>query len=144
MNTARIAFSPDNKWLAAAEFKAQGYMLGRVKLIDLSKGVVHRTMTYDGGNVRSQLFVERRQEGVCDLAFSPDGRWLAAGMRSGRVFLWGVDGVQDHALTWAAHTSSLTRVQFGIDSRMLWTSSGGDKAVKRWRFDGAMAYRPAR
>ena len=65
-------------------------------------------MIYDGENALSRVLAkERSQERVCDVAFSPDGRWLAAGMGSGRMLVWRIDRPEASTVTWYAHTAGL-------------------------------------
>jgi eukaryotic-like serine/threonine-protein kinase len=136
LNTGSIVFSPDSRWLAVAEFKAQGWVLGRVYLIDVATGEVRHRWSYDGGNVMKRIFQENSQEGFPDLDFSPDGRWLGLGLRSGRVFLWDVGEPARNPIRWSAHSANLTRLKFGPDGQTLWTASRRDHSVKCWRSNG--------
>src|SRR5262249_359731 len=78
---------------------------------------------------------------VVDLAFSPDGRWLAeAGTNTARtsteVRVW--DGLTDRTLpTLRAHTNFVNRVTFSPDGRRL-ASGGSDSSVILWDLRSAL------
>ena len=67
---------------------------------------------------------------VFDVAFSPDGKTLAAGDFSGRVELWD-RATGAHRATLEAHTSWVYSVAFSPDGRTL-ASGGRDKTVRLW------------
>ncbi len=71
------------------------------------------------------------------LAFSPDGSWLAAGSRDGRVRVWDVQqalaasgGDVQPALVFEAHKKGVNSLAFSPDGRLL--ASGGNDAVARF------------
>src|SRR5581483_5446983 len=84
---AAVAFSPDGAWLAAGQFKAAAFVVPcPVRLLPLAPDRPARTLTFAPALVRDGGKLV--QDGVRCLAFSPDGRRLAAGARSGSVHLW--------------------------------------------------------
>jgi eukaryotic-like serine/threonine-protein kinase len=72
-------------------------------------------------------------ERVTDLAWSPDGRWWAAGLVDGTVAVLDArDGTERLRLT--AHSGQIARALFSPDSRTLYTASW-DRTVRIWRLD---------
>jgi hypothetical protein len=65
------------------------------------------------------------------VAFSPDGRWLASGAMDGSVVVWDVSQRRVRSRT-QAHAGWVTSL--GWRGGELWTASG-DGTVKRWRND---------
>ena len=67
--TMSLDFSPDGELLAISRE-------GRVSLWDVEQGTRLRALRIDGS--------------VLPIAFSPNGRFLAAGIHGGRVVVWGL------------------------------------------------------
>ncbi len=74
-----LCFSADGRWLAAGE--RSGSPSSRVQIIDTrtTRIALELLMPAEAGDNAS---------GVSALAFSPDGRWLAAGSRDGSLVVW--------------------------------------------------------
>ena len=68
--------------------------------------------------------------GCRSVAFSPDGRYLAAARDGGDVVLWDVRGGRQLGLL-KGHRDRVTRIVFAPDGRSLATA-GDDKTVKLW------------
>jgi DNA-binding beta-propeller fold protein YncE len=96
-------FSPDGKYIAAAHNNST------VKIWDASTGE----------DVR-----ESKGWGGVSVAFSPDGRRLAAGNRRGKVVLIGDAMTGDLLFTLGPHSAATGRVAFSPDGKRL-ASSGG-------------------
>jgi WD40 repeat protein len=116
-----VAFSPDGKILAVAEYP------GIIRLCDAPTGRVGLTIQAPALTTGS-------------IAFSPDGKWLAAGLWAG-----GKDGVSspgNDIAVWDTATGELTRtlqghaegvlaVAFSPDGKLL-ASGGWEGVVKVW------------
>ncbi len=98
------------------------------------------------GEVATRLLTgERHQEGVLTLSFSPDGKWLAAGTRLGRIHLWRADSdfqLADNAASNSAthfvwqpfEVGGVAQVAFAPDGNSLVTSSDvhGNYRMNAW------------
>jgi WD40 repeat protein len=73
------------------------------------------------------------------LAFSPDGRWLVAGMRSGALYRWEVCGWDGAGPCPAAtplapaHEREVRRLAFAADGAALYSAAG--TVLRRWALD---------
>lgn len=109
-----IKFSPDDKLLAVGRYQ-------EVRLTDAGTGRVMATLPGHGDLVRS-------------LAFSPDGKWLAAAggrpLAAGEVKLWDVQ-TRQLLRTLQGHSDCIYSVAFSPDGRLLATGSY-DKLAKLW------------
>jgi len=69
--------------------------------------------------------------GLWDLAFSPDGHWLASASWDTRVRLWNLDNLDEIIPPLRAHSGAAWSVAFSPDSRTLATG-GNDATIKLW------------
>ncbi len=114
-----LAWSADGRTIAASDFA------GSVVLWNAASGKVRAHWKVDG---------ERR---VQSLAFSPDGKWLAAGLGDrqgqdhdpGLIVLYDVAGKQ--RLVLHGHTQAVLSVAFSPDGKHL-ASGGTDRTVRLW------------
>lgn len=75
---------------------------------------------------------EVSDQGVLDLSFSHDGRWLASVGTDRTLKLWRVDGDRLYRYTTVAHSSDVTAVAFSADDRLLVTGTrAGSPSIKR-------------
>jgi len=123
-----VAFSPDGQYLATANWDSNIYIwqVPTGNLWRTLKGsprpwwdVWKLTKTDDGHN-----------DSVNDVAFSPDGKWLASGAFDNTVKLWEMKtGNVYKTLHW--HSDWVLDVDFSPNGRVL-ASSGKDKQVRLW------------
>jgi WD40 repeat protein len=71
---------------------------------------------------------------VVNVAFSPDGKWLASACRDGTVKLWDA-ATGAEARSWHAHPTGTNSLSFTRDSKRLATA-GNDQAVRVWEVPG--------
>lgn len=121
-----VAWSPDGAWLAAAA----GDRVYLLAADPLAQGAPGQATTSIPTPVGYKIGALTQQ-----LAFSPDGIWLAAGSHDGLVRIWrSVDLSQDPAvlpaLTIEAHRKGVNSVAFSPDGTRL--ASGGNDAVARF------------
>lgn len=129
-----------NSGVSAVAFNADGSLVASagedltIRIWEVSTGKELRTLTghtTEEGEVRIaskdylMVFV-----GINDIAFSPDGKWLASGGMDHTARLWEV-ATGNEAQTLTGHTSSVKAIAFSPDSR--WLASGsGDKTIRLW------------
>jgi WD40 repeat protein len=128
-NVLGLAFSPDRRSLAAA-----GYIQGTDK-----RGAV---MIWDIAGEQSARMFEGQKEPTSSVAFSPDGRTLAAGDGEGGLILWEVSsGRPRHRF--AGHESGIQALAFSPDGRTL-AASSADAPVYAWDVAGNLEPKPHR
>lgn len=110
-----LAFSPNGGWLASASSDATllvwEWQTGRVQRSSLLSGV------------------------AAALAFSADGRFLAAGDLNGQVWLWRV--WEDEPLCRWQHPGGVTDIRFQPDSGLVY-AAGGD-SISSWNVENCAA-----
>jgi WD40 repeat protein len=122
-----VAFSPDSKQLAVAgDFGGfvgpygAGFGRHQIKLWDVASGNLLRTL-------------EGHQHAVTNVAFSPDGKWLAAGSTDDIVKVW------DTTKGRLSRTLEGHNVTFSPDGK--WLASGGlNYSVKLWELSIGNAF----
>jgi WD40 repeat protein len=118
-----VAYSPDGRLLASCGAYDQ---VAQVRLWDPATGEPLRTLT---GHTDQAEGVAHRIDRVMAVAFSPDGRLLAAAGGDGEVWLWDpATGVPLHTLTDDSYR--VFGVAFSPDGRLL--ASGGFGGVRLW------------
>jgi WD40 repeat protein/tRNA A-37 threonylcarbamoyl transferase component Bud32 len=134
------AFSPDGKLLASADsgFSSDGgashgtrTVDGTVKLWDPATGQLEATLTDWGVTLPPANASGSWAKGVLSIAFSPDGKTLAAGrIHDCAVKLWDVAARQIKA-SLEGHSDSVRSVAFSPDGKTL-ASGSSDRTVKLW------------
>jgi len=114
----RLAISPDGQSIAAA--------IGKSVWIWNSSAPDHPVeigTPAEDEKLSNQL--------VWDVAFSPNGHWLASASWDGRVRLWNLRNPREKIQPLKAHNGAAWAVAFSPDSRTLATS-GDDATIKLW------------
>jgi RNA polymerase sigma factor (sigma-70 family) len=111
-----LAFAPDGKTVAAGEYE-RGWQFGNIHLWDITTG-------------KKLLKINAHQRGVLDLAFSPNGKFLASAGADRAIRLWETaTGKQILAL--AGHTDLCCGIAFTGDGKGL-VSMAADGTVRGW------------
>jgi WD40 repeat protein len=128
----RLAYDAKGRWLALGEQKAQGWACCSVLLTDARSGQTVRRLRFLP-SFDFQL-AQKVQDGTMSLAFSPDGRWLVVGARSGLIHRWDLGDESAQPTSWPGHTDEVRQLAFSADGKALFSLSK-DRAVKRWETD---------
>jgi eukaryotic-like serine/threonine-protein kinase len=130
-----LAFSPGGGLLAAGQSKAQAHLLCLIRLYELPSNKIVRELGFLGARIWNKDGV-LVQDGPRHLAFSPDGRWLFAGTRSGWLYRWDLaEAKNEPDAAWKAHDDEINGVQLSADAQWLYTAAR-DRTVKRWSAGG--------
>jgi serine/threonine protein kinase len=115
-----LAFSPDSSHLATAERPLLSW-LGKpsIRILDVRKG------TWEAMPCRSSIL---------SLAYSPDGKALAAGGEDKSLRLWLVEPKRaEHEFT--GHAGPVDRVAFSADGKRIFSASSADGTLRLWDND---------
>ncbi|KAF9899217.1 hypothetical protein EC991_009282, partial [Linnemannia zychae] len=133
-----IEFSPDGLQLAT------GSVDRRISLRNAKTGELRDVLStpVEPGNLTKMRLMVNSETGepvldfspfsrnVSSLAYSPDGRWLAAGHLLGFMQLWDTISLEQGPIL-SGHTSSVTGISFSPDDRWI-TASSQDNTVMLW------------
>ncbi len=117
---SRLAFAPSGRWLACASHR--GTTAGSVQVWDLATTDVVKTL--------SEPTSPADHRGFAAVAFSPDGRWLAAGCDDGTIPIWDMAAGR-LTRTLRGHTAAVRDIAFAPDAPRL-ASASNDQTVKLW------------
>jgi WD40 repeat protein len=114
----RLAMSPDGRSIAAANGKSVWIWKANAPdhPVEVEAPAEDETLN---------------NQGVWDVAFSPDGHWLASASWDGRVRLWNLDNPHEKIQPLKAHSGLAWAVAFSPDGRTLATG-GDDATIKLW------------
>jgi len=116
-----VAFSPDGKHFASA----------CLIWADTLKGLIPGEVTvWDAATGQLSFSLPSQGKGVDAVAYSPDGKWLAAA-GTNVVTVWNPETRKEVYSFWVGGNSSSTRIDFSPDSKLL-ASACPDRTVKLW------------
>jgi WD40 repeat protein len=131
MNAARLVFSADGRFLAAAQERAGGFVLPCSVVIIGMGGEPMRTLSftprpaYHGGKIVA--------DGARALALSPNGKFLAVGTRSSWIHCWDLSRPAAKPLSWqAADQGEIQQLAFSPSQHVLFSSAPVDRSLRRW------------
>ena len=116
-----VAFSPDSRYLAVAQYKSQAYISPcKVWPVRLADGDTTELSFKPRVIWKSRGAV---QDGGRVLAFSPDGHWLVVGTRGGWLYRWDRAKMPPERHGWQAHDDEVLSVAFDSKSEFCFSSS---------------------
>ncbi len=131
IDASAVAFSPDGKRLAVAQRKSM--VLASLAVYDVSTLKAAASYAYSNlGQSLGNLLQARKNfhDIATTLAWSPDGRWLALGMKSGRVLAWDTTTESSGpASEWQAHEHEIKQLEFTHDGKTLCSCA---RELRRW------------
>jgi WD40 repeat protein len=122
------AYSPDGRTLALGGWAEGDDGVWPVRLYDAASGELLRELRVPGHPAwRARV---ERPDGCRVIRYSPDGRWLVAGARSGRLARWDVRNPDAGPVVWGGHVGDdvpadnhdLVALVFSADGGFLYSS----------------------
>lgn len=139
----QLAINPQGTHLAITTLK--GVPEARVFVYDLrhtdfESPSPHEARVYSFSTLADNLGrflggeTKRFQERITTLAFGPQGRWLVAGTRHGKIHAWDLQSPGTPKKSWAGHPGEVRQVLFSADGEFLYSTSAKLNAgTKCWR-----------
>ncbi|MBN9524035.1 PD40 domain-containing protein, partial [bacterium] len=131
------AFHPDGTRLAVGGWGTTPAGECQAKVIDLAAGAELRSLTYPTDTDWNRRYGRDNADGCRSIAFSPDGRWLVIGTRSGRLVRWDLSGANPVPVVWphappgpVVTLEHVRELAFTPDGRLL--VSAGNGTVVGW------------
>ena len=134
-----VRYSPDGKTLACAAWRRERKQEYDILLWDSETGKEIGKLV---GAPRTGLGVPFTSDALC-IAFSPDGRWIAAGTKlvdaennqgahiGGEICVWNVETGHLKWFDRSTHADPVYAVTFSCDGNLL-ASAGSDKLIRIW------------
>lgn len=122
-----VAFSPDGRYLVTGsdEGSYQGSRFHNVKVWRADTGDEVMGWLWEAGQTLKGI-----SPNITRVAFSPDGRLVAAGNRPGEIAVWDMaSGALRHHLS--GHNASITAIRFSRDGRFI-LSASKDGTLRLW------------
>jgi len=125
-----LVYSPDGRLLASGgcaqrDLSRENCLRGELRVWDPASGRLLAAL--------GDQFPEIHTNAITSLAFSPNGRYLASGDRSGQVVLWDAASLQPLAAPLGEIEEAVGYLSFNADSTLLTTRDG--QAFQSWELD---------
>lgn len=124
-----LAFHPQGRLLALGAWHPELWVRGRAFLVDVQTGAIDRELIFTP-DVGWQL-KQDKPDGLRAMTFSPDGRWLIGGGRSGKLHRWDLTKKDNTAESWIGTAKEIRRLVFSDNGQWLF-SVPKQKPVQRW------------
>jgi WD40 repeat protein len=122
-NAYAAAYRPDGKVLALGAWLPDGAGTCAVKLLDPATGAETRTLTYEADADWERRYGKTNADGCRSLTFSPDGRWLVVGTRSGWLVRWDLTSAEPRPVRWR-HAAPAAEPRYDRVTRLAFTPAG--------------------
>lgn len=125
-----LAFTRDGERLAIAQMKHALQCV--VQVYSTTDHQLLKSYSFStAGTSLGKLFsgTTNYQEGILSLAWSPDGRWLVAGTRFGKLIRWDTQDNSPIPIEWQAHQDRVRQIVFSSDGQTLYSMQD---SLKKW------------
>lgn len=113
------AFSADGKLLALGQGNATDRTVCTIDVRDSQMLQRKQLFTFPAEPPRDLGAGKELWDGVRALAYSPDGKWLVAGTRGGRLVRWNLGNSPTEYSSWLGHENGVGQIKFSGDGKTL-------------------------